>query len=60
MPSYTYECESCKKEFEEFHSINTKLEECPHCKAKDPKRLISGGTNFILSGGGWSSSGYSK
>lgn len=49
MPTYLYECEINKIEFEEFHSIITKLEECPICKEKGleqhiPKRLISGGS----------------
>jgi putative FmdB family regulatory protein len=64
MPSYEYFCEKCNKEFEETHSISTELEECPECKKNGldpvkPKRLISGGTNFILNGGGWGSTGYS-
>lgn len=49
MPTYTYECSIENKEFEEFHSITTVVEECPLCKeagrkAHKPKRLISGPT----------------
>lgn len=63
MPTYTYRCET-HGEFEFEHSIKEKLEECPKCKEEglEPKkveRLISKGTSFILSGGGWASSGYS-
>ena len=58
MPTYTYFCEKCNKEFEEMHSINEELEECPECKTKNPKRLISGGTGFVLKGGGWANEGY--
>ena len=63
MPTYTYYCE-VHGEFEEVHPITQQLEECPKCKAegKPPqavKRLISGGSGFILTGGGWASSGYS-
>jgi putative FmdB family regulatory protein len=62
MPSYTYFCKPQKKEFEEFHSIKTELQECPLCKKANlpnhkPERLISLST-FILKGGGWSSEGY--
>ncbi len=68
MPTYTYECEK-HGEFEYQHSIKDQLEFCPHCEeelkdeleAPDPhkvKRLISGGTGFILNGGGWASEGY--
>jgi putative FmdB family regulatory protein len=63
MPTYVYSCE-LHGEFEEFHSIKEKLEECPKCKEEgiDPpkkvKRLISGGTSFILSGTGWAKDSY--
>lgn len=49
MPSYEYYCEIFDKEFEEFHSITIKLEDCPLCREAGiephaPKRLISGGS----------------
>lgn len=51
MPTYLYECKNaeCVGEFEEFHSIVTKLEECPHCASagrgvQPVNRLISGGS----------------
>ncbi len=51
MPTYVYQCfsEQCVGEFEEFHSINMKLETCPLCKeagrGEQPiERLISGGS----------------
>lgn len=63
MPTYTYHCE-VHGEFEEMHSINDQLEECPKCKeegleAKKPTRLISSGSTFILTGGGWAKDNYS-
>jgi len=63
MPTYTYCCE-LHGEFEESHSINEKLEECSKCQEaglelKKVTRLISKGGGFILTGGGWASSGYS-
>lgn len=64
MPTYTYRCEK-HGEFEEFHSILEQLEVCPMCqkeKSEHPhkvERLISGGTTFILNGGGWAKTGYS-
>lgn len=67
MPSYTYFCEKKHEEFEVFHSIKDKLEECPHCAAEGDKgvpveRLISGAANFHLKSGGvgWYKNGYSK
>lgn len=64
MPTYLYECPT-HGEFEHQHSIKEELEFCPKCqeaKAAEPqkvKRLISGGTGFILAGGGWAREGYS-
>ena len=50
MPTYLYKCdqENCVGEFEEYHSIVIKLEECPHCLAagrgnQPIERLIHGG-----------------
>jgi len=64
MPTYTYLCKDVHGEFEQTHSIKETLEECPKCKAenlpaKKVTRLISGGTGFVLTGGGWANSGYS-
>ena len=48
MPTYLYECTN-HGEFEEFHSMSVKLEECPKCieEKAEPiqklKRLISSG-----------------
>lgn len=63
MPTYIYFCK-VHGEFEEFHSINSKLEECPKCKAEGissepPERLISSGSSFILNGSGWARDNYS-
>lgn len=62
MPVYVYFCPK-HGEFEEIHSINQQLEECPKCKEEglEPQkitRLISGGTGFILNGGGWARDNY--
>jgi len=60
MPAYIYKCE-IHGEFEEIHSIKTKLEHCPLCekegKTQEVKRLIAF-TNFILSGSGWGKDNY--
>ena len=63
MPTYLYFCEHNSLEFEVEHSISDELADCPNCKDTDhshkPKRLIAGGTGFILSGGGWAKDNYS-
>jgi hypothetical protein len=67
--TYTYLCQSLKNtnhgEFEFEHSINDKLDFCPHCQslglANEPViRLISSGNSFILLGGGWARDNYAK
>jgi putative FmdB family regulatory protein len=73
MPVYLYECPICG-EFEYEHSISENLEYCPKCEIEAEgditvadrrsfqkvKKLIAGGTNFVLSGDGWARDNYSK
>ena len=59
MPTYEYECERCG-EFEVPQGMNEKkLPRCPHCRAK-VKRLISGGSGFILKGAGFYQNDYKR
>lgn len=46
MPTYEFQCQECKHEWEDFLSIKAPdPEECPSCKAKGKTlRLISGGS----------------
>lgn len=61
MPTYDYECSSCKAEFQEMQRMSdTPLTKCPECGADTAKRVISGGAGFILQGSGWYKDGYSK
>jgi putative FmdB family regulatory protein len=60
MPTYEYVCKACGHEFEKEQRISdAPLKTCPHCKAKQVKRLISR-TSFHLKGGGWYSDLYSS
>ena len=60
MPTYEYVCKACDTEFEREQRISDPpVKTCPHCKAKQVKRLISR-TSFHLKGGGWYSDLYSK
>lgn len=55
MPTYVYECEGCG-EFERQQSImEPALTRCPRC-GKDVRRLIVGGSGFIMKGLGGSAS----
>jgi putative FmdB family regulatory protein len=55
MPTYTYRCESCG-DFELQQPISDQpLNDCPQCKGP-VKRIIAGGTGFIMKGKGASAS----
>jgi len=52
--TYEYACSSCGHEWEAEQSISEQpLKKCPSCKKNSAKRQISGGTGFLLKGGGW-------
>lgn len=59
--TYEYVCTACHHEWEESQSISAApLTECPECHGSTAKRQISGGTGFVLKGGGWYSDLYSS
>jgi len=61
MPTYNYLCKKCEHQFETKQSIkDDPLTDCPECNNSTLKRLIYGGTGFILKGGGWHSDLYSS
>ena len=52
--TYEYVCEACGHQWEAEQSIKDRpLEKCVSCSAAKAKRLVSGGTGFLLKGGGW-------
>jgi len=58
MPTYEYECTACGYRFEQFQKMNDKpLTKCPRC-GQTVKRLIKGGTGFILKGSGFYATDY--
>lgn len=59
MPTYEYQCESCGLRFEQQQAITEPpLTECPECRG-EVRRLLSGGTGFILKGAGHAHAGQS-
>jgi len=53
MPTYEYQCESCKAKIILTQKMSDKPKrKCPTCKAYALKRLITGGTGFIISNPG--------
>ena len=52
--TYEYVCEACGHQWEAEQSIkDSPLKTCASCGENKAKRLISGGTGFLLKGGGW-------
>lgn len=59
MPTYQYECENCKYNFEELQNISSpKLKTCPKCKKDKLVRLIGGGSGIIFKGTGFYETDY--
>lgn len=60
MPTYEYECSSCKHRFEALQSMTDEpLSKCPKC-GKKVKRLISSGAGVIFKGSGFYATDYRK
>ena len=55
MPTYSYECQSCKNKLNVFQKMNDpSLENCDSCgKEKTLRRLISGGSGMVFKGSGF-------
>jgi len=52
--TYEYVCEACGHQWEAEQSIkDSPLKTCVSCGENRAKRLVSGGTGFLLKGGGW-------
>ena len=59
--TYEYVCEACGHQWEAEQSIkDSPLKTCVSCGASKAKRLVSGGTGFLLKGGGWYADLYSS
>lgn len=60
MPTYEYQCLSCKHKFEVLQNINAKpITKCPKC-SKSVKKLISSAGGFIFKGAGFYATDYKK
>jgi putative FmdB family regulatory protein len=58
MPTYEYECRSCKHTFEAFQSIKDEpIKKCPKC-GKSVRRLFGGGMGIIFKGSGFYTTDY--
>ena len=58
MPTYEYECPTCRKTFDVFQSITAKpLRTCPTCKGK-VRRRIGTGAGILFKGTGFYQTDY--
>lgn len=59
--TYEYLCTACGHEWEASQPITAEpLKDCPKCKKASARRQVSGGTGFVLKGGGWYADLYSS
>ena len=57
--TYEYFCSECDHHWDAEQKISEDaLTKCPKCEKETAVRLISGGTGFVLKGGGWFKNGY--
>jgi putative FmdB family regulatory protein len=53
VPIYEYQCDACQHKFETIQKVSDPLlEECPECKEKSLRKLVSAAA-FRLKGTGW-------
>jgi putative FmdB family regulatory protein len=53
MPTYEYECKTCRHNFEVFQAMSDPpVQDCPEC-GKEVRRLIFGGVGVIFKGSGF-------
>lgn len=58
---YDYKCGSCLLVFEVNQSMKSDaLAHCPTCGTETSERLVTGGSGFLLQGGGWYKDLYSS
>lgn len=61
MPTYQYECDACRHQFEILQSITEgKLKKCPACGQLKLFRLIGGGSGIIFKGSGFYETDYKR
>ena len=59
--TYEYACAECGHQWEAEQSIkDAPIKKCVACGKEKAKRLVSGGTGFLLKGGGWYADLYSS
>src|SRR3989338_2306280 len=58
MPTYEYECQACKHQFEQLQSMKAEpIKVCPKCQGS-VKRLLGTGSGIIFKGSGFYQTDY--
>lgn len=61
MPTYSYVCDACDHQFDDFHSMSQDpLKKCPNCGKLKLRRLIGAGAGLIFKGSGFYITDYAK
>ena len=59
MPTYEYECQGCKHNFDEFQGINeAPLKKCPKCGKRKLQRKFGTGAAVLFKGSGFYQTDY--
>lgn len=54
MPTYDYECKSCRHTWEAFQSIKAPaIKKCPECGKQQARRVIGPGAGILFKGSGF-------
>lgn len=61
MPTYEYECASCRRRFEVFQPMTEKPKRrCPQCGRSRARRLLGSGAGILFKGSGFYQTDYRK
>ncbi len=61
MPTYSYVCDACGHQFEQFQAMTDKpVRRCPSCGRKRVRRLIGAGAGLIFKGSGFYVTDYAR
>lgn len=59
MPTYEYQCDACRHNFDEFQSFSEKpLKKCPKCKKPKLRRVFGTGAAVLFKGSGFYQTDY--
>lgn len=55
MPTYSYKCNKCEKDFDRIRSISDREDggQCPSCGSDETKQTLTAPRNIKGSGEGW-------